>query len=387
MRRNKRRSTRCNGCPSPPDSGSIGPSREGSLALTATASASPGNTVQALGRSLSPSDTRAAAILVIDDDREASFKLIRAELVMVTALVIPSLGSRHLVHCLDAVSALDPRPERTVVVFSGPVSPPVVPSGVELVTSGTRLGFAAAVNAGIASIGSDCDLTALLNDDAVPSKGWLGVLENAFDEDQELAAVQGTVTDPVGAATDGRGIALDRYGLPVQIDRGLSPAPEPSARRAVLAVSATAAVFRSTALRDAALRKTLVFDPSFGSYHEDLDLGLRLRRLGWRAAWVPGAWAHHVGSASGLRLGWRHPWWLLSNRWRALAGNLTGAALLSALPVLLRGELRAVHSLVRVNPRAFPVSAAVLACLPRIVNRSLGRPSPGPRLTALPEAA
>jgi GT2 family glycosyltransferase len=195
------------------------------------------------------------------------------------------------------------------------------------------------------------------------------------------------VTDPVGAAIDGRGIALDRYGLPIQIDRGLSPAPEPSARRAVLAVSATAAVFRSAALRDAALCKTLVFDPTFGSYHEDLDLGLRLGRLGWRSAWVPGAWVRHVGSASGRRLEWRHPWWLLSNRWRALAGNLTGTALLSALPVLLRGELRAVHSLVRDNPRALVLSAAVLACLPRIVKRSLGRPSPGPRLTALPEAA
>ncbi len=77
-----------------------------------------------------------------------------------------------------------------------------------------------------------------------------------------------------------------------------------------------------------------------------------MRRLGWGAAWVPGAWASHVGSATGHRLGWRHPWWVLTNRWRALAGNLTATAVLAALPTLLRGEIRAVRTLARGNPQS-----------------------------------
>jgi GT2 family glycosyltransferase len=302
-----------------------------------------------------------------------------------TGIVIPSLGGPHLGRCLDAVATLDPRPDRIVAVVSGGASLPKQPSSIEVLTSAARLGFAAAVNAGIKALGSAVDRVGLLNDDAVPAPGWLAPLEAALDAEGDLAAVQGTVTDGSGTAIDGRGITLDEVALPVQVDRGAPPAPEPDRPRPVIAVSGTAALFRVRALREATLDDGAILDPRFGSYHEDLDLGLRLRRLGWRAAWVPGAWVSHVGSATGDRLGWRHPWWLLANRWRALGGNLTTAAVVAALPVLLRGELRAVRTLARTNPRVMPTAAAVMACLPWIVIRSLGRPSPGPRLTTLPE--
>ena len=302
-----------------------------------------------------------------------------------TGIVIPSLGGPHLTHCLDAVAALDPPPGRTVVVVSGGATLPARPTSIELLVRKARLGFAAAVNTGIDHLGDDVERVALLNDDAVPAPGWLAPLEAALDADSELAAVQGTITDAVGAVIDGRGITLDKFTLPVQVDRGGSPAPEPARSRPVIAVSGTASLFRARALRETALVDGSTLDPRFGSYHEDLDLGLRMQRLGWKAAWVPGAWASHVGSATGHRLGWRHPWWLLTNRWRALAGNLTAAAVFRALPKLLRGEIRAVHTLARANPRVLPTAAVTLACLPWIVVRALGRPSPGPRLTCLPE--
>lgn len=302
-----------------------------------------------------------------------------------TAIVIPSLGGGYLTHCLEAVALLDPPPRRTLVVLSGGTAPPVIPKTAEFLVIEERLGFCAAVNAGIQHLDDSIERVALLNDDAVPAPGWLAPLEAALDAEPELAAVQGTVTDAIGASVDGRGITLDATGLSIQIDRGSSPAPEPSGPRSILAVSGTASVYRVRALRRAALPGGATFDPCFGSYHEDLDLGLRLRRLGWDAAWVPNAWVSHVGSMTGHRLNWHHPWWVLINRWRALAGNLTVAAIIATLPTLLRGELRAVATLARSNPRALPISAAVLASLPWVVARALRRPSPGPRLTALPE--
>lgn len=300
-----------------------------------------------------------------------------------TGIVIPSLGGRHLARGLEAVADLDPAPTRTVVILSG--SNTAHAAGVELVLAGSRLGFAAAVNLGIATLGPEIRRVAVLNDDAVPAPGWLGRLDAALDAEPGCAAVQGTITDAVGVVTDGRGVALDEFGLPVQIDRGSSPAPEPKSVRPIVAVSGTAALYRMRALRAAQLGDGAIFDPRFGSYHEDLDLGLRLRRMGWSASWVPGAWASHVGSATGRRLGWRHPWWVLANRWRALAGNLTGRALVAATPRLLRGELRAVRTLTRDNPRAGPTAIAVLASIPWLVADGLRRSSPGPRLTALEE--
>lgn len=301
-----------------------------------------------------------------------------------TAVVIPSLGGPYLPRCLEAVAALEPAPEPTVLVISGSAPPPERCSDVTVLRHRSRLGFAAAVNTGLQSLAASTDRVALLNDDAAPESGWLAALGSALDSDPHLAAVQGTVTDATRATVDGRGITLDAFGLPIQIDRGAAADPEPDDQQPVIAVSATAALYRWEALRQAAFPDGSIFDERFGSYHEDLDLGLRLHRLGWRSQWVADARATHLGSTSGLHLRWRHPWWLLANRWRALAGNLTPAALVLALPRLLRGELRAIRTLGRENPRAPVAAVATMAAIPWLAVRGLIRTSAGPRLPTLP---
>lgn len=301
-----------------------------------------------------------------------------------TAVIVPSVGSPTLGECLDAVGALDPPPAAVVLVFSGSSEPPHPPSGVRLVRSRTRLGFAAAVNLGITEVARDVGRIALLNDDALPPPGWLEVLGGLLADDPRIAAVQGTIADRSGELVDGRGIEFDSFGLPVQVDRGETTDEAGDGRRRVLAVSGTAAVFRREALEQAAVGPGYVFDPSFGSYHEDLDLGLRLARLEWTAGWTAGAICRHMGSSSGAGMRWRHPWWLLANRWRALAGNLTAAALILAAPRLIRGELRAVRTLSRNNPRAVPAAAAVLLALPVLALSGWRRRTPGGRLDGIP---
>jgi GT2 family glycosyltransferase len=297
--------------------------------------------------------------------------------------VIPSLGGPHLANCLKAVAELVPAPDVQVVVLSGTaVAPPQI-KAIEVQRHPERLGFAAAVNAGIAGLPEGVEGVAILNDDATPEPGWLGTLVGALERDPELTAVQGTVVDGAGTSIDGRGIVFDRFGLPVQIDRGLAT-DDDRGERPVLAVSATACLFRMQSLNQAALTGPEIFDERFGSYNEDLDLGLRLQRTGGRARWVGGARCLHVGSASGPSLRWRHPWWVLANRWRALAGNLSPIALLGSLPRLVRGEIRAVRALMRTNPRALPVAASVAAFMPMLVIGGWMRQTPGPRLRAIP---
>ena len=303
---------------------------------------------------------------------------------MRTALVIPSLGAPHLERCLDAVAALDPAPDVRVLVLSGGAVAPARSDSYDVHRHRHRLGFAAAVNAGISVLPRGVESVAVLNDDALPDPGWLGALAGAFERDTEVAAVQGTVVTDDHTVIDGRGIAFDRWGLPVQIDRGLA-IDDDQGERPVLAISGTAGLYRMDALHQAALPHSEILDPRFDCYHEDLDLGLRLHRLGWRAQWVGGARAEHFGSASGPSLRWRHPWWVLTNRWRALAGNLSPSALLRALPRLLRGEIRAVPTLGRSNWRALPAAAAVAAVFPLLVAGGWRRQTPGPRLDTIPE--
>ena len=303
---------------------------------------------------------------------------------MRTALVIPSLGAPHLEFCLDAVAALDPAPDVKVLVLSGGAVAPARSDIFDVYRHRDRLGYAAAINAGISVLPRNVEAVGVLNDDALPDPGWLGALADAFERDSELAAVQGTVVTDNHTSVDGRGIAFDRWGLPVQIDRGLALDAD-QGERPILAISGTAGLYRIDALRQAAMTQSEIFDPRFDCYLEDLDLGLRLFRLGKRALWIGGARTEHLGSATGPSLRWRHPWWVLANRWRALAGNLSPSAFIGALPRLLRGEIRAIRTLGRSNWRALPAAAAVTAGFPLLVAGGWRRQSPGPRLNTIPD--
>lgn len=303
---------------------------------------------------------------------------------MRTALVIPSLGAPHLERCLDAVAKLDPAPDVKILVLTGSGIAPEGSETFNVLRHHDRLGFAAAVNAGICALPGGVESVAVLNDDAVPEPWWLGALCTGLGRDPELAAVQGTVVTDDSTLIDGRGIEFDRWGLPVQIDHGLA-LDDDQGERPILAISGTAGLYRLDALRRVALTPSEIFDPRFDCYLEDLDLGLRLFRLGQRALWIGNARTEHLGSATGPSLRWHHPWWVLANRWRALSGNLSPSAFFGALPGLLRGEIRAVRTLCRDNWRALPAAASVAAGFPLLVAGGWRRKTPGPRLEKIPE--
>lgn len=279
---------------------------------------------------------------------------------------------------------MHPKPSDLVLILSGGAVAPDGAAWYRVSRHPSRLGFAAAVNRGLAGLGEDIEAVAVLNDDAVVAPAWLSSLTAVLEHRPEVGAVQGTIVNGDGSSIDGRGIEFDPWGLPVQIDRG-KPFTHDRGERPRVAVSGTACVYRMDALRRAALRGSAVFDETFDSYHEDLDLGLRMRRTGRTAMWTSeGPPVRHIGSASGSRFSWRHPWWVLTNRWRVLAGNLTPGALVRAMPRLLRGELRAVNTLARSNRRTLPVAGATTASMPWMILYGWIRSTSGPRLAAIP---
>jgi GT2 family glycosyltransferase len=75
-----------------------------------------------------------------------------------------------------------------------------------------------------------------------------------------------------------------------ELDRGQYERPEE-----VFAFCGGSVCFRTEALRDAGL-----FDDDFFLYYEDTDLSWRLRALGWRIRYQPGAVARHIHSASSV---------------------------------------------------------------------------------------
>lgn len=154
-----------------------------------------------------------------------------------------------------------------------------------------NLGFAAANNYAIQRCKSEWAV--LLNPDAFPEPDWLEALVDAAAAKPDVAAF-GSRQMQAGSADilDGTG---DRYHVSGQIRRdGYQKrcTPEDLLPREIFAACAAAAMYRVSALREAG-----GFDEDFFCYAEDVDLGFRLRLLGYTAWYVPEAVVWHVGSA------------------------------------------------------------------------------------------
>ncbi|MDD2922884.1 MAG: glycosyltransferase family 2 protein [Anaerolineales bacterium] len=134
---------------------------------------------------------------------------------------------------------------------------------------------------------------ALLNPDAFPEPDWLEQLLRAaerhpafsFFSSRQIQAERPDMLDGEGDAYHVSGLAWRRgYEMPFYAPGDVEEVFSPCA--------AAALYTRSEFL------EVDGFDEDFFAYHEDVDLGFRLRLIGKRCLYVPQAVVRHVGSAS-----------------------------------------------------------------------------------------
>jgi GT2 family glycosyltransferase len=168
---------------------------------------------------------------------------------------------------------------------------------VVLVRTPENLGFGRAVNLGAAR--ATGDVIVVVNNDAVAAPDFVALLLAPF-ADPAVGMAAGVLTQrPHPDRVDSAGIELD-----VTVgswDLGWNAPVAALGARAPVGPCGGAAAYRRTAWQDAG-----GFDPALFAYWEDVDLALRLRRAGWRSAFVPGALALHrhsgtLGAASPLQ--------------------------------------------------------------------------------------
>ncbi len=263
----------------------------------------------------------------------------------VTAIV-PTLGSSpFLIRCLEALR-LSGGADLEILLVAQDLS------GLRATEEASRLadrtfylvdniGFAAANNHALAAASGE--FIATVNDDAVVSENWCASLVAVLEEQPQIAAVQGiNVKLDEPGIIDGCGVAWNRDWQAVQVGRG-EAASTGDAPREIFGVSATAAIYRQTALAAVAgpafgTEGLPVFDTRLFSYYEDVDLACRLRAEGYHARLVPAARAAHAGSTSGQ--GMRLASWpmIYSNRYLVLA-RLLGRSFGSQLPRIWRRDV------------------------------------------------
>ena len=207
-------------------------------------------------------------------------------------------SDRYLRACLDALDKQTCKDFEIILVDNGSPEPVSTASFVNFPTLPIRLfkldhnlGFAGGNNS--AASQARGDYLALLNADAFPTPGWLEAISKAipnypvsFFASKLIMANQPDRLDGVGDIYHASGLAWrSAYNYPLSMVADLE--------KEVFSACAAAAVYPKDAYN-----RAYGFDPDYFSYVEDVDLGFRLRLLGYKCIYLPDANVRHVGSGS-----------------------------------------------------------------------------------------
>jgi N-acetylglucosaminyl-diphospho-decaprenol L-rhamnosyltransferase len=152
-------------------------------------------------------------------------------------------------------------------------------------------GFAKACNLGAAAGSSE--VVVLINNDVECRPDFLEHLAEPIAQDQRVGAVAALLLQPGERLIDSAGLVADRTLASFPRLQGLPVAQSGRERPALVGPTGAAAAYR---------RRTWEqldgLDETIFAYMEDLDLDLRLRSRGWKAAMAPEAVGVHLGSAT-----------------------------------------------------------------------------------------
>ncbi len=217
---------------------------------------------------------------------------------MHAAVVIPNFnGERWLPGVLDSVAAQTQPAAEVIVVDDGSTDGSLAllaarHPDVRVLALERNGGFARAANAGLAA--AHAGAVALVNTDVVLDPRWLEYALGALASASGAASVATKMLDLADPAVlYDAGDVLRRDGACEQRGRFERDGGHFDAPGEVFSACAGAALYRSDAVRAAG-----GFDERFGTYLEDVDLGLRLRLAGWQCRWEPRAVARHAGGGS-----------------------------------------------------------------------------------------
>lgn len=263
------------------------------------------------------------------------------------SIIVPTLGqSPWLMECLIALRQ-DAGPEAQIIlVCQGNPPPPGADRWVDVVLRPeSPLGFAAANN--LAMPHCHGRWVALVNDDVLIDDGWCQALLETLESRPQAAAVQGVQRQMSDVSRlDGWGIAWNRHWQAVQLGHGEPITGAPTAVQQVFGVSATAAIYRRSALRAVIRREDEIFDPRLFAYYEDVLLAGQLRAAGFEAWLVPTAGARHAGSTSGRQLRRAGLPWIYGNRHLVLM-DLLGRRYFSQWPRIVLRDLADAYRCLR----------------------------------------
>jgi N-acetylglucosaminyl-diphospho-decaprenol L-rhamnosyltransferase len=216
--------------------------------------------------------------------------------VWITIAIVNYNSGDWLRRCVQALSNQINQNFRVVIVDNASTDGsleliPELDERFSLLRLENNIGFAAANN--LVCLNATTMWVATLNPDALPSSDWLSEILSATERHRDVAMFGSTqISEGDRGVLDGVGDAYSFLGLPWRgnYNHSLAEIPEEGY---VFSPCAAAAVYRSDAFKQAG-----GFDEPFFCYCEDVDIGFRLRLLGYECVQVVDAKVYHGGSAS-----------------------------------------------------------------------------------------
>lgn len=222
----------------------------------------------------------------------------------------------------------DPAPPDEVVVVDNASSDDtraiVSQSGVRLIALEDNLGFTGGCHRGVAA--ATHETVAFLGHDTIPHRGWLPPLMAALD-DATVGAAMATIEQhdaPGTFNTSGGHLAYHGLAWVSDLDQPI-PVEDAISVDVAFPSGAAMAMTRETWERFGGFRQ------GFFMYHEDSDLGWRLRLAGLRVVRVP---ASRVGHRYDFSRAPGKMFWLERNRLLMLGSNYRASTLLLLSPAL-----------------------------------------------------
>ncbi len=203
--------------------------------------------------------------------------------------------------CLDALSAQTIQDFEIIIVDNGsnePLSKALLSKypnlSVECYTLEKNIGFAGGNN--FAASHARANHLVLLNADAFPNPDWLENIQRGILNHPDCFFASKLIMADRRERMDGMGDVYHISGLVWRRAHNSLISAVHNQEREVFSPCGAASVYPT-----GAFKKVNGFDEDYFSYSEDIDLGFRLRLLGYQCIYLPDAVVYHVGSGSTSR--------------------------------------------------------------------------------------